>query len=147
MKTIKFIVTILAIITICASCNNPQSVAFIISTLNQTVTLYSETDSVCLYPYQKTYLCDIIVEDEEFIAYTGNTWAFDIFEPIERIKLHDTMYYVSEEHRMFLANVTNYTHYTSIINVSSSVARIEGSYYEYYLTADFIDKIIRAANE
>ena len=147
MKTAKFLFTTFVIIIICSSCNVPQSVNFIINETDQPVTLYSERDSVYLYPYQKTYLCEVIVEDEEFIACVGNSWMFNIFEPIKHIRLDDTLYDVNEEYCCFLADITNYKYYTSIVNTNSSISKIEGSCYDFHLSEDFIDKIISAENK
>ncbi|MBQ5388295.1 MAG: hypothetical protein IIU55_04380 [Paludibacteraceae bacterium] len=146
MKKIHFSLLMLAIVVICTSCvKEPQPMAYITSHLNVPITLYSEKDSVFLAPMQRTYLCDVEVENGKFIHCGGINWVFSVFEPIVKIGLLDTIYAVPEQYQKFLADVDSYMYHLSYSSTSSSSVKYESSNYDYYLKADFVEDIIEAS--
>ena len=146
MKKIHFSLLMLAIVVICTSCvREPESVAFITSHLNVPITLYNDRDSVHLVPLQRTYLCHVEVEDGNFVGCTGMNWTFNLWDPVIKIGILDTIYTVPEQYQMFLSDVDNYMHHLGHSSSSSSPIKYEHSCYDYNLRADFVEQIINAS--
>ena len=134
MKKIHFSLLMLAIVVICTSCvKEPQPMAYITK------------DSVFLAPMQRTYVCDVEVENGKFIHCGGLNWTFCVFDPVIKIGLLDTIYAVPEQYQKFLADVDSYMYHLSYSSSSSSSVKYESSNYDYYLTADFVEDIIKAS--
>ena len=153
MKKIHFSLLMLAIVVICTSCKRePLAMVFITNSITVPITLYGEkdtslvhsaNDSICLMPGERTFLCTVEVQDGKFVSV--NDHAYSVFNPVVKIGLLDTIYEVPQEYRMFLNDVSNYMHYTSLSSSSSSPVKYEGSYYEYTLHPDFVEEILRAS--
>ena len=146
MKKIHFSLLMLAIVVICTSCvKEPQPMAYITSHLNLPITLYSEKDSVFLAPMQRTYLCDVKVENGKFTHCGGVNWTFCVFDPVIKIALLDTTYTVPEQYQLFLADVDSYMYHLGYSSSSSSPVKYESSCYDYVLRPDFVEEILRAS--
>ena len=153
MKKIHFSLLMLAIVVICTSCKRePLAMVFITNSITVPITLYGEkdtslvhsaNDSICLMPGERTFLCTVEVQDGKFVSVDDP--AYSLFNPVVKIGLLDTIYEVPQEYRMFLNDVSNYMHYTSLSSSSSSPVKYEGSYYEYTLRPDFVEEILRAS--
>ena len=153
MKKIHFSLLMLAIVVICTSCKRePLAMVFITNSITVPITLYGEkdtslvhsaNDSICLMPSERTFLCTVEVQDGKFVSVDDP--AYSLFNPVVKIGLLDTIYEVPQEYRMFLNDVSNYMHYTSLSSSSSSPVKYEGSYYEYTLRPDFVEEILRAS--
>lgn len=139
MKSIKVVFIILAFATLCVSCQKePQAIAFITNKVNTPIMLYSESDSIFLYPLQRTYLAHIGVENRQIYSCDG----FSLFDPITRMGILDTIYDVPEQYGMFLADLNNYIHLIGAEPGINSGTTYEHSSYDYSLRADFVEKII-----
>ena len=146
MKKTSFSLLMLAIVVICTSCvKEPQPMAYITSHLNLPITLYSEKDSVFLAPMQRTYLCDVEVENGKFTHCGGVNWTFCVFDPVIKIALLDTTYTVPEQYQLFLADVDSYMYHLGYSSSSSSPVKYESSCYDYVLLPDFVKEILRGA--
>ena len=146
MKKIHFSLLMLAIVVICTSCKRePQPMAYITSHLNVPITLYNEKDSVFLAPMQRTYLCDVEVENGKFTHCGGVNWIFCVFDPVIKIALLDTTYTVPEQYQLFLADVDSYMYHLGFSSSSSSPVKYESSCYDYVLRPDFVEEILKAS--
>ena len=146
MKKIHFSLLMLAIVVICTSCKRePQPMAYITSHLNVPITLYNEKDSVFLAPMQRTYLCDVKVENGKFTHCGGVNWIFCVFDPVIKIALLDTTYTVPEQYQLFLADVDSYMYHLGYSSSSSSPVKYESSCYDYVLRPDFVEEILKAS--
>ena len=139
MKGLKSYFLILAIATLCVSCKKePQAIAFITNEVNTPIMLYSESDSIFLYPFQRTYLAHIGVENGEIYSCDG----FSLFDPITRMRISNTIYDVPEQYRMFLADLNNYLHLIGAEPGINSATTHEMSSYDYSLRVEFVKQII-----
>lgn len=139
MKGIKLFFIVFAIATLCVSCKKePQAIAFITNEVNTPIMLYSESDSIFLYPLQRTYLAHIGVENGEIYSCDG----FSLFDPITRMGILDTIYDVPEQYGMFLADLNNYMHLIGAEPGINSGTVYENSSYDYSLRAEFVKKIM-----
>lgn len=139
MKGIKLFFIVFAIATLCVSCKKePQAIAFITNEVNTPIMLYSESDSIFLYPLQRTYLAHIGVENGEIYSCDG----FSLFDPITRMGILDTIYDVPEQYGMFLADLNNYMHLIGAEPGINSGTVYENSSYDYFLRAEFVKKIM-----
>ena len=119
--------------------------AYITSHLNVPITLYNEKDSVFLAPMQRTYLCDVKVENGKFTHCGGVNWTFCVFDPVIKIALLDTTYTVPEQYQLFLADVDSYMYHLGYSSSSSSPVNYESSCYDYVLRPDFVEEILKAS--
>lgn len=139
MKGIKLFFIVFAIATLCVSCKKePQAIAFITNEVNTPIMLYSESDSIFLYPLQRTYLAHIGVENGEIYSCDG----FSLFDPITRMGILDTIYDVPEQYGMFLADLNNYMHLIGAEPGINSGTVYENSSYDYSLRAEFVKTIM-----
>lgn len=139
MKGIKLFFIVFAIATLCVSCKKePQAIAFITNEVNTPIMLYSESDSIFLYPLQRTYLAHIGVENGEIYSCDG----FSLFDPITKMGILDTIYDVPEQYGMFLADLNNYMHLIGAEPGINSGTVYENSSYDYSLRAEFVKKIM-----
>lgn len=139
MKGIKLFFIVFAIATLCVSCKKePQAIAFITNEVNTPIMLYSESDSIFLYPLQRTYLAHIGVENGEIYSCDG----FSLFDPITKMGISDTIYDVPEQYGMFLADLNNYMHLIGAEPGINSGTVYENSSYDYSLRAEFVKKIM-----
>lgn len=139
MKGIKLFFIVFAIATLCVSCKKePQAIAFITNEVNTPIMLYSESDSIFLYPLQRTYLAHIGVENGEIYSCDG----FSLFDPITRMGILDTIYDVPEQYGMFLADLNNYMHLIGAEPGINSGTVYENSSYDYSLRVEFVKKIM-----
>lgn len=139
MRNVKLFFIVFAIATLCVSCKKePQAIAFITNKVNTPIMLYSESDSIFLYPLQRTYLAHIGVENRQIYSCDG----FSLFDPITRMGILDTIYDVPEQYGMFLADLNNYMHLIGAESGINSGTTYEHSSYDYSLRADFVEKII-----
>lgn len=139
MRNVNSIFLIFAVATLCISCEKePQAIAFITNEVNTPIMLYSESDSIFLYPFQRTYLAHIGVENGEIYSCNG----FSLFEPITRIGIMDTIYDVSEQYGLFLADLNNYLHLIGAESGINSGTTYEQSSYDYSLKVEFVRQII-----
>lgn len=139
MKGIKLFFIVFAIATLCVSCKKePQAIAFITNEVNTPIMLYSESDSIFLYPLQRTFLAHIGVENGEIYSCDG----FSLFDPITRMGILDTIYDVPEQYGMFLADLNNYMHLIGAEPGINSGTVYENSSYDYSLRAEFVKKIM-----
>lgn len=140
MRNVKSIFLILAVATLCVSCEKePQAIAFITNEVNTPIMLYSESDSIFLYPFQRTYLAHIGVEDGEIYSCDG----FSLFDPITRMGILDTIYDIPEQYGLFLADLNNYLHMIGSEPGINSGTTYDHSNYDYSLRADFVKQIIK----
>ena len=145
MKKTSFSLLLLAIVVIGTSCaKQPQSRAFVTNETGAPVTLYTEKDSVYLFPMQRTYLCDVEVQDGRFVSCGGLNWTFSLIDPIVKIAVSDTSYAVPESYQGFLKDVSSYMHHISLSSSTSSATKYEGSNYDYFLREDILKAIINA---
>lgn len=139
MRNVKLFFIVFAIATLCVSCKKePQGIAFITNKVNTPIMLYSESDSIFLYLFQRTYLAHIGVENGEIYSCDG----FSLFDPITRMGILDTIYDVPEQYGLFLAELNNYMHLIGAESGINSGTTYEYSSYDYSLRADFVQKII-----
>jgi hypothetical protein len=139
MRNLKSFFLILAVAMLCVSCEKePHAIAFITNEVNTPIMLYSESDSIFLYPLQRTYLAHIRVENGEIYSCDG----FSLFDPITRMGILDTIYDVPEQYGLFLTDLNNYWHAIGAEPGLNSGTIYENSSYDYSLSVEFVKQII-----
>ena len=156
MRNVNYILLSIAILINFSSCENyniePTASAYIVNKTNLPVTFYTETDSLVAMPLKRTYLANIIVQDNKIISWRDSKWDFNMHQPIIKVAILKTnmdtqtqsseIYDMPEEFVSMFMDISNYSHVVVYSEGTDLAGRHTSNSYEYYLTASFLNTII-----
>ena len=145
MKTTKKILIFIMAIA-CSSCSEKsQPEAYVLNQMDIPIILYSDTDSLMVLPLNHSFLADIIVEGKQVVGFANCKLGLDM--SVKQMKINDTTYCLPEKYIPFLKNWDNYELCLQTETSNPPYKKHTMMIYEYYLTAEWVDEIINAAEE
>lgn len=144
MKFLK-ILTIFVIGILYSSCSEDNMpLAYVVNQTDHSIVIYSKSDSLILLPNDTKFLASILVEEGNINSFTDCQLGADL--EIYQIKINDCLYHVVEPYNSFLMRLDKYLPHKQTVITYPPYNKDMVWIYEFYLTEEFIDKIIRATN-
>ena len=141
MKKTNFSLLLLAIVVICTSCaKEPLPMVYLVNQTDESIMLYSETDSMLVMPQKKSLLATWNLYKSDQIA-SWSDCSLGSNPKLMKAKISGKVFDVPKIYREVLNNVSNYRHY-KVIDSYNSGYKYMAHYYEYYLTTEWIETVI-----